>query len=85
MFIIKVVETATKTNENFEGQSQTWYIGKQERRLSQDSLPAKWLIDRYGFKTKAAASKKVKGLKEVYDWFENQYHSWTHSIEIVEA
>lgn len=83
MFIIKVVATATEQNKNFHGTVQTSYYGKQEKLLSNEELPAKYFVENYGFKTKAAASSAMKALKKVHDWFE-KYGSWTHEHSLVE-
>ena len=83
MFIIKVKATATEQNKNFKGEVQTSYYGKQEKLLSDGELPAKYWVKNYGFKTKAAACRALKSLKETHDWFE-KYGTWTHEHSIVE-
>lgn len=83
MFIIKVVATATEQNKNFKGEVQVTYYGKQEKQLSDEELPAKYWVENYGFKTKAAACRAMKSLKETHDWFE-KYNTWTHEHSIIE-
>ena len=83
MFIIKVISTATEQNKNFKGVVQTTYYGKQQKMLSNEKLPAKYLIDDFGFKTKGAACSAMRSLKDVHDWFE-KYGTWTHEHSIVE-
>ena len=84
MFIIKSVETATESNKQFKGQSQTYYFGKQEKLLSCETLPPKWEVERYGFKTKAAATKALKSLKETFEWFSKTYGTWTPELTLIE-
>lgn len=83
MFVIKVIATATEQNKNFKGTVQTTYYGKQEKILSNEELPAKWLVEGFGFKTKGAACSAMRALKEVHDRFE-KYNTWTHEHSIVE-
>ena len=83
MFIIKVVATATEQNRNFKGEVQTSYYGKYQKCLSSEDFPSKYMVEAYGFKTKAAACRAMKALKDIHDWFEG-YATWTHEHSIVE-
>lgn len=83
MFIIKVVATATEQNKNFKGEVQTTYYGKGQKILSSEEIPARYLVEDFGFKTKAAACMAMKSLKDVHDWFE-KYGTWIHEHNIVE-
>lgn len=84
MFIIKVVATATEQNKNFKGEVQTTYFGKQEKSLSREEFLVKYWVENYGFKTKAAACRALKSLKETSDWFDEKFGDWTHEYSIVE-
>lgn len=83
MFIIKTHYEATETNENFKGKITNYYSGKRGRLLSENELPAKWLINEYGYSTLHGAKRGLKTASDLAEWETNEGH-WNVSVELIE-
>lgn len=82
MFIVNIRCEATKENTNFEDVVNYFYYGKDEHLLSKNQVPAKWLVNEYGYKRYKDAERKAKKMLETD--IDDKY-LWTKSYEIIEA
>lgn len=82
MFIIKIKCEATKDNTDFEGIVNNYYYGIDEYFLSKNQVPAKWLVNEYGYKRYKDAERKARKMIETDI---NDRCLWTNSYEIVES
>jgi hypothetical protein len=87
MYIIKKHYEATETNENFKGETQTWYCGKQGSDCRVDGNEGtnylETFVKYYGYATKAGATKALKSAKELAEW-ETRKGYWKVTAELVE-
>ena len=82
MFIVNIRCEATKENTDFEDVVNYFYYGKDEHFLSKNQVPAKWLVNEYGYKRYKDAERKAKKMLETD--IDDKY-LWTKSYEIIEA
>ena len=88
MYIIKKHYEATETNENFKGETQTWYCGKCGADCRVDGNEhtnyLRCFLDHYAYSTKAGATKALKSAKELAEW-ETKAGHWKVTAELVEC
>ena len=84
MYVIKTVYEATEKNDNFKGETQTWYSGRKETNLSRDTFPTQGQVDEFGYKNLSGAMRGLKAAQETADWC-NARGFWKVSVSLVRA
>jgi hypothetical protein len=88
MYIIKKHYEATETNENFKGEKQVWYCGKQGADCRADTNEGtnylKSFIKYHGYATKAGATKAFNSAKDLAEW-ETKAGHWAVSCELIKV
>ena len=79
-YLVKVTCTATEKNSNFKGKTQTWFCGKENHSMNDDTY-ARYFADLYGYSRRQDALRNFHMQKgnDSSDMF------MTKSVEIVEA
>ena len=86
-YLVKIVSTATASNENFKGRVHTYYHGKENTLVACEGDPyiiigehlAAYYTKEYGYDRKCDAAKNWS-----YNHPENTEH-WTSTAEIIEV
>lgn len=79
-YLVKATYTATEKNPNFKGETQTWFCGKENHSIKDDT-PARYFVDFYGY------SRKQDALRNYHMRPENKNTDvfWDKNVEVVEA
>ena len=86
-FVIVKYYEATDSNQNFKGEKQIWYCGKQGADCRVDGNEGtnylNAFINCYGYSTKSGAKKAFNCSKELAEW-ETKAGHWKVSVELIE-
>lgn len=80
-FVIKVTCEATENNNNFKGETRTYYKAKNSTVENPDHL--KYFAKEYGYTTKAAAAMGLKREIDLAEW-ETANGYWKDTCELLE-
>lgn len=83
MFIIRITETTSRSNESSEAEVKVKYIGKKGRVLSENKLPSPWFYKYEAFETKRAATRQMELEKDFYERYKRPKGNITCDFEVM--